>query len=117
MDKAACRVLDCGMSFATSRQRDQHQNLMHPEWVKHTAILLVDKINATNSSEALQKKILRTSERSFSYAEAKQFINTEEDPAGKAILKTMMSVVETYFTHHDDWGVNELIKISDFRIN
>ena len=115
MAKSFCRALDCGMSFATPRHRDQHQDLMHRGWMEHAAILIVDKINNTNSTEALQKKVLRTTEHSFSYAEAKQFIN-DKDINGKAILKTMTNVIETYFAHHDDWGVRELITVSEFKI-
>jgi len=115
MAKAFCRQLNCGMSFATPRHRDQHQDLMHKDWIKEAAFLLVDKINNSNTVEALNKKVIRTSERSFSYSEAKELMGNNDD-MGKAILKAMKDVVETYFAHHDDWGVNELMRVSEFNI-
>jgi hypothetical protein len=113
--KVFCRALNCGMSFATSRHREQHQAMMHKDWVKEAAILLVDKINSSNSIESLNKKVIRTSDKSFSYSDAKKMMQID-DAEGKAILKTMMNVVETYFAHHDDWGVKELLSVSDFHI-
>jgi len=115
MAKIFCRALDCGMSFATPRYRDQHQDLMHHDWVKETAYLLVNKINNSNSPDDLERKVLRTSIRSFSYAEAKEFINNE-DEIGKAILKSMVNIVETYFAHHDEYTVKELLTVSEFNI-
>ena len=115
MANSFCRALDCGSNFSTNRQREQHEQLMHKQLVKDAAYLLLDKIVASNSFEALQKKVLRTSAQSFSYAEAKVYIR-DDTVEGKAILNTMQKIVETYFAYNPDHGVKEMLKNSEFTI-
>ena len=110
-----CRALDCGMNLASAYQRDKHQNLMHKDWLKEAAFLLIEKINNSNTEEKLNKKVLKTDLGNFSYKQAKELMN-DKDEIGKAILKTISAVIETYFAYNKDYGVKELLKISEFNI-
>ena len=115
MMKYFCRALDCGMSFSTQRHRDDHQKIMHNKMIDDTAILLLNKISNSNTKEALDKKVLKTSNKNFSYAEAKEIISTHTED-GKEVLKVMKDVVDTYFGYNPEHNVKQLLNVSEFKI-
>ena len=110
-----CRYLRCGNSFDKEVQRLHHENLMHKEMLKESAFLLLQRIESTNTPENFKKKVLKTSLGKFSYAEAKEKIkeNTEE---GKVILEMLKNIVEGYFSQYPDYGMDQMLKVSEFRI-
>ena len=115
MVKHFCRALDCGMSFSTQKHRDEHQKIMHNNMMDETAILLLNKINNSNTKEALAKKVLKTSDKNFSYAEAKEIISKDTED-GKAVLKVMKDVLDTYFSLNPEHGIKHLLNVSEFKI-
>lgn len=115
MTKHFCRALNCGMSFSTPKHRNDHQRIMHKTLVADTAILLLEKINKSNTKEALAKKVLKTPHKNFSYAEAKNIASLDTED-GKAVLQVMKDIVDTYFMHNEEHGVHHLLNVSEFKI-
>lgn len=115
MDKSFCRYMQCNMSFSHHRQRDQHEALMHKDLLKDTALLLLDKIINSNCDEALNKKVLKIPNGKISYNEAKRRIS-EDTEESKAILKVLQYVVENYFLQYPEYGMEQMIRISEFKI-
>jgi Skp family chaperone for outer membrane proteins len=104
------------MSFSTERHRLQHENLMHKEMLKEAAMLLMDKILTSNKEEALNKKVLKTSFGKISYKEAKEKLNDKDSEDGKVVLKTLQNIVENYFIQYPDYGMEQMVRISEFKI-
>lgn len=89
--------------------------MMHRDMLKESAVLLLDKINNTNSNENLDKKVLKTSLGNFSYKEAKDKIK-EESEEGRMIMQTLQNIVESYFKQYPNHGMDQMMRLSEFKI-
>jgi|GEM_PF-5305894 len=115
MNNLFCRYMKCNMSFFNENHRKQHEGLMHRDMLRESAVLLLDKIHKTNSEENLQKKVLKTSFGNISYKEAKERAQ-EESEQGRIIMRVLENIVESYFKQYPDHGMEQMIRVSEFKI-
>ena len=107
--------MQCNMSFATPRHRDQHEGMMHKDLLNDAAKLLLDKIINSNSEDALNRKVLKIPSGKISYNEAKEKISQDTEES-KSILKVLSNIVENYFLQYPEYGMEQMMRISEFKI-
>ena len=110
-----CRADKCGMQFANEYLQKQHEGMFHKNLINETIEKILEKINLTNSTIDLQKKVFYTSVKKLSYEDISKLNRDSED--FEYVKNVFKIIIEKWFADNPEKNISEFLRTLQFHIS